>query len=63
MGCLNTYTEYSMGFQPIRHMMSKGLLILIMAGAAALLGIFIACVISIVNTVRIKKLIDSLEVK
>ena len=37
--------------------------ILIMAGAAALLGIFIACVISIVNTVRIKKLIDSLEVK
>lgn len=37
--------------------------ILIMAGAAALLGIIIACVISIVNTVRIKKLIDSLEVK
>lgn len=37
--------------------------ILLMAGAAALLGILIACVISIVNTVRIKKLIDSLEVK
>ena len=37
--------------------------ILIMAGAAALLGILIACVISIVNTIRIKKLIDSLEVK
>ena len=37
--------------------------ILIMAGAAALLGIFIACVISIVNTIRIKKLIDSLEEK
>ena len=25
-GLLNTYTEYSMGFQPIRHMMNKGLL-------------------------------------